>query len=114
MLRFQRCRVRVFRCARYLRSTKTEPVDYLQQDNWFLNCVVEGETGLPAGTFAAGKLRRHAKCGDGQRKKRSAKGANADSRHRYSLIWRRDNRDAGPASSASADDTAAICARPAR
>jgi 2-amino-4-hydroxy-6-hydroxymethyldihydropteridine diphosphokinase len=29
---------------------ETEPVDYLQQD-WFLNCVVEGETGLPAGTL---------------------------------------------------------------
>ena len=26
---------------------ETEPVDYLQQD-WFLNCVVEGETSLPA------------------------------------------------------------------
>lgn len=26
---------------------ETEPVDYLQQD-WFLNCVVEGETDLPA------------------------------------------------------------------
>ena len=29
---------------------ETEPVDYLQQD-WFLNCVVEGETQLPAGTL---------------------------------------------------------------
>jgi 2-amino-4-hydroxy-6-hydroxymethyldihydropteridine diphosphokinase len=29
---------------------ETEPVDYLQQD-WFLNCVVEGETELPAGTL---------------------------------------------------------------
>jgi 2-amino-4-hydroxy-6-hydroxymethyldihydropteridine diphosphokinase len=26
---------------------ETEPVDYLEQD-WFLNCVVEGETELPA------------------------------------------------------------------
>jgi len=26
---------------------ETEPVDYLQQD-WFLNCAVEGETALPA------------------------------------------------------------------
>ena len=29
---------------------ETEPVDYLQQD-WFLNCVVEGGTELPAGTL---------------------------------------------------------------
>jgi 2-amino-4-hydroxy-6-hydroxymethyldihydropteridine diphosphokinase len=29
---------------------ETEPVDYLQQD-WFLNCVVQGETELPAGTL---------------------------------------------------------------
>jgi 2-amino-4-hydroxy-6-hydroxymethyldihydropteridine diphosphokinase len=29
---------------------ETEPVDYLQQE-WFLNCVVEGETDLPAGTL---------------------------------------------------------------
>jgi 2-amino-4-hydroxy-6-hydroxymethyldihydropteridine diphosphokinase len=29
---------------------ETEPVDYLQQD-WFLNCVVEGETELPAGAL---------------------------------------------------------------
>src|SRR5579872_6873724 len=29
---------------------ETEPVDYLQQD-WFLNCVVEGETEQPAGTL---------------------------------------------------------------
>jgi 2-amino-4-hydroxy-6-hydroxymethyldihydropteridine diphosphokinase len=29
---------------------ETEPVDYLQQ-GWFLNCVVEGETELPAGTL---------------------------------------------------------------
>jgi 2-amino-4-hydroxy-6-hydroxymethyldihydropteridine diphosphokinase len=29
---------------------ETEPVDYLQQD-WFLNCVVEGDTELPAGTL---------------------------------------------------------------
>ena len=29
---------------------ETEPVDYLQQD-WFLNCVVEGETELEAGTL---------------------------------------------------------------
>jgi 2-amino-4-hydroxy-6-hydroxymethyldihydropteridine diphosphokinase len=29
---------------------ETEPVDYLQQD-WFLNCVVEGETELPACTW---------------------------------------------------------------
>jgi 2-amino-4-hydroxy-6-hydroxymethyldihydropteridine diphosphokinase len=31
---------------------ETEPVDYLQQD-WFLNCVVEGESELPAGTLLA-------------------------------------------------------------
>ena|ERR1700743_787347 len=29
---------------------ETEPVDYLKQD-WFLNCVVEGETELAAGTL---------------------------------------------------------------
>lgn len=29
---------------------ETEPVEYLQQD-WFLNCVVEGETDLPAGSL---------------------------------------------------------------
>ena len=29
---------------------ETEPVDYLQQD-WFVNCVVEGQTQLPAGTL---------------------------------------------------------------
>jgi 2-amino-4-hydroxy-6-hydroxymethyldihydropteridine diphosphokinase len=29
---------------------ETEPVDYLQQD-WFLNCVVEGATEIPAGTL---------------------------------------------------------------
>jgi 2-amino-4-hydroxy-6-hydroxymethyldihydropteridine diphosphokinase len=29
---------------------ETEPVDYLQQD-WFLNCVVEGGTELPAGAL---------------------------------------------------------------
>lgn len=34
---------------------ETEPVDYLQQD-WFLNCVVEGETELPAGALL-GRLR---------------------------------------------------------
>lgn len=34
---------------------ETEPVDYLEQD-WFLNCVVEGETELPGGTLLA-KLR---------------------------------------------------------
>lgn len=31
---------------------ETEPVDYLKQD-WFLNCVVEGETDLAAGTLLA-------------------------------------------------------------
>jgi 2-amino-4-hydroxy-6-hydroxymethyldihydropteridine diphosphokinase len=34
---------------------ETEPVDYLKQD-WFLNCVVEGETERPAGALLA-KLR---------------------------------------------------------
>ena len=34
---------------------ETEPVDYLQQE-WFLNCVVEGETEVPAGVLLA-KLR---------------------------------------------------------
>jgi 2-amino-4-hydroxy-6-hydroxymethyldihydropteridine diphosphokinase len=34
---------------------ETEPVDYLKQE-WFLNCVVEGETELPGGTLLA-KLR---------------------------------------------------------
>jgi 2-amino-4-hydroxy-6-hydroxymethyldihydropteridine diphosphokinase len=29
---------------------ETEPVDYLKQD-WFLNCVVEGESDLPAATL---------------------------------------------------------------
>jgi 2-amino-4-hydroxy-6-hydroxymethyldihydropteridine diphosphokinase len=36
--------------VRVLRRSKiyeTEPVDYLEQD-WFLNCVVEGETGVEA------------------------------------------------------------------
>jgi 2-amino-4-hydroxy-6-hydroxymethyldihydropteridine diphosphokinase len=31
---------------------ETEPVDYLQQE-WFLNCVVGGETELPAGVLLA-------------------------------------------------------------
>jgi 2-amino-4-hydroxy-6-hydroxymethyldihydropteridine diphosphokinase len=34
---------------------ETEPVDYFKQD-WFLNCVVQGETELPGGTLLA-KLR---------------------------------------------------------
>ena len=34
---------------------ETEPVDYVQQD-WFLNCVVEGGTELPASTLLS-KLR---------------------------------------------------------
>ena len=34
---------------------ETEPVDYLQQE-WFLNCVVEGETEVPASVLLA-KLR---------------------------------------------------------
>jgi 2-amino-4-hydroxy-6-hydroxymethyldihydropteridine diphosphokinase len=36
--------VRVLRLSSFY---ETEPVDYLQQD-WFLNCVVEGKTNLPA------------------------------------------------------------------
>jgi 2-amino-4-hydroxy-6-hydroxymethyldihydropteridine diphosphokinase len=35
------------RVVRVSRIYETEPVDYLQQD-WFLNCVVEGQTELPA------------------------------------------------------------------
>jgi 2-amino-4-hydroxy-6-hydroxymethyldihydropteridine diphosphokinase len=42
-----RADVRVRRVSAFY---ETEPVDYLQQD-WFLNCVVEGETELPAGTL---------------------------------------------------------------
>jgi 2-amino-4-hydroxy-6-hydroxymethyldihydropteridine diphosphokinase len=34
---------------------ETEPVDYLKQD-WFLNCVIEGETEVPGGALLA-KLR---------------------------------------------------------
>ena len=44
---------------------ETEPVDYLEQD-WFLNCVVEGETELPGGTLLA-KL-REIETADGQQK----------------------------------------------
>jgi 2-amino-4-hydroxy-6-hydroxymethyldihydropteridine diphosphokinase len=35
------------RVSRVSRIYETEPVDFLQQD-WFLNCVVEAETELPA------------------------------------------------------------------
>jgi 2-amino-4-hydroxy-6-hydroxymethyldihydropteridine diphosphokinase len=38
------------RMSRVSSFYETEPVDYLQQD-WFLNCVVEGVTDLPAGTL---------------------------------------------------------------
>jgi 2-amino-4-hydroxy-6-hydroxymethyldihydropteridine diphosphokinase len=38
------------RMSRVSSFYETEPVDYLQQD-WFLNCVVEGVTELPAGTL---------------------------------------------------------------
>ncbi len=44
-----------FRVRRVSSFYETEPVDYLQQD-WFLNCVVEGETEQPAATLLA-KLR---------------------------------------------------------
>ncbi len=44
-----------FRVRKVSSFYETEPVDYLQQD-WFLYCVVEGETELPAGTLL-GKLR---------------------------------------------------------
>jgi 2-amino-4-hydroxy-6-hydroxymethyldihydropteridine diphosphokinase len=49
---------------------ETEPVDYLQQD-WFLNCVVEGETDLPGGTLLAQLRAIEAKMGS---KKAIAKG----------------------------------------
>jgi 2-amino-4-hydroxy-6-hydroxymethyldihydropteridine diphosphokinase len=41
-----------FRVSKVSSFYETEPVDYLQQD-WFLNCVVEGETELPAVTLLA-------------------------------------------------------------
>lgn len=39
-----------FRVSKVSSFYETEPVDYLKQ-NWFLNCVVEGETELAAGTL---------------------------------------------------------------
>ena len=39
-----------FRVGKLSSFYETEPVDYLKQD-WFLNCVVEGETELSAGTL---------------------------------------------------------------
>lgn len=41
-----------FRLSKVSSFYETEPVDYLQQD-WFLNCVVEGKTELDAGTLLA-------------------------------------------------------------
>jgi 2-amino-4-hydroxy-6-hydroxymethyldihydropteridine diphosphokinase len=49
---------------------ETEPVDYLQQE-WFLNCVVEGETELPGGTLLANLRAIEAQMGS---KKAIAKG----------------------------------------
>jgi 2-amino-4-hydroxy-6-hydroxymethyldihydropteridine diphosphokinase len=39
-----------FRVSKVSSFYETEPVDYLKQD-WFLNCVVEGEMELAAGTL---------------------------------------------------------------
>jgi 2-amino-4-hydroxy-6-hydroxymethyldihydropteridine diphosphokinase len=39
-----------FRVKKVSSFYETEPVDFLQQD-WFLNCVVEGETELAAGAL---------------------------------------------------------------
>jgi len=44
------------RVRRISKIYETEPVDYLDQD-WFLNCVVEGETDLTAADLLQG-LRR--------------------------------------------------------
>jgi 2-amino-4-hydroxy-6-hydroxymethyldihydropteridine diphosphokinase len=44
-----------FRVGRVSSFYETEPVDYVKQD-WFLNCVVEGETYLPPSTLLS-KLR---------------------------------------------------------
>jgi 2-amino-4-hydroxy-6-hydroxymethyldihydropteridine diphosphokinase len=44
-----------FRVQKVSSLYETEPVDYLKQD-WFLNCVVEGESELPAGALLT-KLR---------------------------------------------------------
>jgi 2-amino-4-hydroxy-6-hydroxymethyldihydropteridine diphosphokinase len=41
---------------------ETEPVDYLEQD-WFLNCVVEGETALTAAELLQGLRRIEKKMG---------------------------------------------------
>jgi 2-amino-4-hydroxy-6-hydroxymethyldihydropteridine diphosphokinase len=41
---------------------ETEPVDYLEQD-WFLNCVVEGETALAAAELLQGLRRIEKKMG---------------------------------------------------
>jgi 2-amino-4-hydroxy-6-hydroxymethyldihydropteridine diphosphokinase len=41
---------------------ETEPVDYLEQD-WFLNCVVEGETALTAAELLQGLRRIEKKIG---------------------------------------------------
>jgi 2-amino-4-hydroxy-6-hydroxymethyldihydropteridine diphosphokinase len=41
-----------FRVSKVSSFYETEPVDYLQQE-WFLNCAVEGETELAAGTLLA-------------------------------------------------------------
>lgn len=41
---------------------ETEPVDYLEQD-WFLNCVVEGETALTAAELLQGLRRIETKMG---------------------------------------------------
>ena len=41
---------------------ETEPVDYLRQE-WFLNCVVEGETDLPADTLLKNLRRIEARMG---------------------------------------------------
>ncbi len=50
MPRLRSCRGRAVQVRKVSAFYETEPVDYLQQD-WFLNCVVEGETELPAGTL---------------------------------------------------------------
>jgi|SRR5579871_742184 len=39
-----------FRVKKVSSFYETEPVDYLKQD-WFVNCVVEGESELPAATL---------------------------------------------------------------
>jgi 2-amino-4-hydroxy-6-hydroxymethyldihydropteridine diphosphokinase len=50
------------RVRRISKIYETEPVDYLEQD-WFLNCVVEGETALTAAELLPGLRRIERKMG---------------------------------------------------